>query len=1833
MVCSCALVSDSDFATNALRTVQHSPHKLETSCLDVSLFEATKDELPVQDLGQSKEKEDSSDQTNITIVVSGILPSQEALSDYFENKRKSGGGEISEMVFNDEGNAVISFAEVKDLKRLLEGPHFIDDNSLTVMKKPRVPLDPLRIHVKGLNETRTSKDHLKNYLEKFADTDVADVYFGCNNNALVTFETQQDFGALFDKVKKDTRGLQGCKLELERVPICKCIKVSGLKKETSKDAIELYFESEKKAGGNRVIDIKREENSGDKALIIFHDPSSVQNVVKRSHVLDDKELVVEPYYPFLEKPPKRCTEVTVDAAVFDFIKKNHDQELQAILEECEVLVEVTKESHNSIITIFPSEKKCSHQLLQEKAGRVELFLTSFVKIEVDIAPELFDEIARRWEELNSFQDLPNYLVVFNAHSRLAQIVGKKDFVNQEQLKLKELINAAEKDTELMKSVVEVFETEFQRSRLILLKMSGICERLEDRHPHLSITFDVNFDKLCLKGPVSLLQEVRLEVYQFISKVVEQTVELSKNLINVLKRSQVSDFTQHLLKQKDIQAYFVYDEIKGSTDVLIVGVSSQSVTEAEIELKNVIQEKSLHLTRENALVLEGSRWKEFHSEVISKFKVGIFAERSSSTVWVSGIADDVEECYKKIKDFFDANTILHETLPLDHGTTRFIVEKWSSKLDEIKKDLATCYLDIKASSEVEGIEVSGTNEGLKKCISRLQDLAKAVQKDKVPIDKPGMKKFFLQDRRGPELLKTIEDSNHCVILTKERNENEVEVKPPPKLICSYLTQEGKTISVFKGDITNHRVDAIVNAANENLRHAGGLAGAIVRAGGQEIQTECNRFTRGGKVLPEGRALVTTAGKLPCDKVIHTVGPKWDPEEDEEGKQLKERVLKYAITNCLKEARSLRTIAIPAVSSGVYGFPRELCARVILDAVLDFCKRNPFCTLKEIHLVNIDDPTVSEFEKETRKRFAGEMTFSDNGESSLAGFDMSIASSLTPRSTRIQNFQELVTTRSAQSIRITVKVADLAKEEADILVGTAASSLNLEQNPCARALSKAAGPGLQQQCSRKGPIVEGDIAVIDREHKGDLKCQAVFFAVCSPWNNGRGVEVLKRLLTKCLEKADNQNMESIAFAAIGTGILQFPRDKVAEVYFDEVITYNEKNPKTTLKDVRFVLYEKDADTIQAFHSAEQKTKRSRQILAGKSTQRELQQAAEAAAFPPETSTFSPVKERKPDHLETTVGTLCFQVQPGDITQETTDAIALISDCRLDVAASAAGKAILQVGGNSIKTECSRCSPQTHSSVTVINAGELKARHLYLIVPAAGRLTPKSLEAAVLQCLQEAEKRSITSISFPAIGTGNLGISAKSCALSMLSATHEFSKQNPVSLKLIKMTIFQKPMIKEFRLAMVEESGEKPVAQPGLVRKFIGPLEKMAGALRCGLGGKKELKTTPANQELFEADNRKIDLLIVAGCNSDLKKASNAVSDVISETCKQQKIKTALTENLREQHMKILNTLSLRYDVKITVEHEHIVVDGQLDDIVQVISEIHEMLHEVEKEEHERSQAEVLSVDIQWMYKSKGKFEEYDSRLKAQIELAFRQKKQSVFIEKDGKQYLIDYRAMTQEDAYHNVTDVRRIDLRKDVVFPVYWCPQPTDRSGQEETVHLFQLDPVADAQEYKKVSDPFLKSCPDKKIITIKRVQNPALYHTYAVFKQRMEKRGGSNEMCLFHGTKSAKCELINHKGFNRSFCGENAAYFGNGVYFAMKSSYSARSTYSPPDDNGHRYMYLARVLVGEYTEGRKGLITPPPKNLINVTDTYDTVVDKIANPSIVVVFYDWQCYPEYLITFQ
>lgn len=142
-----------------------------------------------------------------------------------------------------------------------------------------------------------------------------------------------------------------------------------------------------------------------------------------------------------------------------------------------------------------------------------------------------------------------------------------------------------------------------------------------------------------------------------------------------------------------------------------------------------------------------------------------------------------------------------------------------------------------------------------------------------------------------------------------------------------------LEVLKGDITSLKTEAIVNAANSGLLGGGGVDGAIHRAGGPSILAECREIRRTAYPdgLPPGEAVITAAGNLPCSYVIHTVGPVWHG-----GNAGEDNTLTRAYASCLELARGrkLSSIAFPAISTGVYGFPKDRAARIAFTAVREF-----------------------------------------------------------------------------------------------------------------------------------------------------------------------------------------------------------------------------------------------------------------------------------------------------------------------------------------------------------------------------------------------------------------------------------------------------------------------------------------------------------------------------------------------------------------------------------------------------------------------------------------------------------------------------------------------------------------------------------------------------------------------------------------------------------------------------------------------------------------------------------------------------------------------------------
>ncbi len=173
---------------------------------------------------------------------------------------------------------------------------------------------------------------------------------------------------------------------------------------------------------------------------------------------------------------------------------------------------------------------------------------------------------------------------------------------------------------------------------------------------------------------------------------------------------------------------------------------------------------------------------------------------------------------------------------------------------------------------------------------------------------------------------------------------------------HVFPSGACLELALGDLTREHVDAIVNAANDHLQHGGGVAAAIARRGGPLIQRESNRWVREHGPVSHDRPAVTAAGDLPCRYVIHAVGPVWG-SGDETTK------LAAAVRGSLQTAAELglTSIALPAISTGIYGFPLPLAAEIILQTITEFTRQNPTIGLRVIRITLWDEDALQVFEK--------------------------------------------------------------------------------------------------------------------------------------------------------------------------------------------------------------------------------------------------------------------------------------------------------------------------------------------------------------------------------------------------------------------------------------------------------------------------------------------------------------------------------------------------------------------------------------------------------------------------------------------------------------------------------------------------------------------------------------------------------------------------------------------------------------------------------------------------------------------------------------------------------
>ncbi|XP_071400529.1 protein mono-ADP-ribosyltransferase PARP9 [Centroberyx affinis] len=440
---------------------------------------------------------------------------------------------------------------------------------------------------------------------------------------------------------------------------------------------------------------------------------------------------------------------------------------------------------------------------------------------------------------------------------------------------------------------------------------------------------------------------------------------------------------------------------------------------------------------------------------------------------------------------------------------------------------------------------------------------------VPLQGPS---FNIVRQCGPALKDVLQSKFGCSVeihdVDFDRDPSSGQWSRPtvvPKMRYSAQLQNGVKVSVWKADLTNFTVDAVVNAANDQLEHYGGLAQALSDAGGPEIQRESKQYIKKHGALKTGEAAVTNAGKLPCKKIIHAVGPRVPTLPTAAIVAQAEPRLTEAVWNILAlvEKHNLQSVAIPALSSGLFNFPLPRCADIIVTTLKKYYDQKKSGRLpSEIFLVNHDDPSVSEMERACRRILANtHMSYSQAAGSQGKG------AAKTPE-----------TVVQIGKVSLTLAKGRIEEQQTDVIVNTTSQDFKLSGGEISSALLKKAGYKMQSEMDQHNKYHLTGQAHIIPSKPYDLKCKQVYHTVCPQVGDKEAQKILSTIIYNCLTMAATAHHRSIAFPAIGTGNLKFNKSVAAQIMTRAAADFAQK--ASDKMDIHFVIYPPDNVTFKAF-----------------------------------------------------------------------------------------------------------------------------------------------------------------------------------------------------------------------------------------------------------------------------------------------------------------------------------------------------------------------------------------------------------------------------------------------------------------------------------------------------------------------------------------------------------------------------------------------------------------------------------------------------------------------------
>lgn len=1304
-------------------------------------------------------------------------------------------------------------------------------------------------------------------------------------------------------------------------------------------------------------------------------------------------------------------------------------------------------------------------------------------------------------------------------------------------------------------------------------------------------------QLVLEGPVEDLIKAGEHISEEENLVFERTVSN--------KSPQFFTFLRKVYGDPGVLAEFlgVGDKVEvelRDTELHFFSLCPDDLDEAEKRLEEELKEVKIYVP--NCPVVP----PELHEKL--KSKAGELNQRgcramvvpAADTVCLLGHTHEVEELNETVSQFILDQLNIEGNVLLPYPE---LVQLLPELLLLHDFDFSSVSFHPVASSSRPMVVLQGPSRKVTEVRNRLGPFLDSLVQERVTIDLPAAERHF-GSHSGRESLLRVSHSHKSLIQFEEQPH----VSRNNTAIAKFSFQSGLQLLVYQGDITQQYADALVNAANEDLDHCGGVAAALSKAAGPQMQKECKDMVKQTGKIPTGDVVVSTGGNLKCKKLLHAVGPVAGKAGGRE-KVLLAKTVQSALN--LAEMMEFSSIAMPCISSGVFGVPVAVCSEAIVTAIKEFGSQGGH-SLNKIILIDNRGEVVRAMQEACRRILGG--VGGGNGAQMDAEFQMGADGRDAERGAAA------AAAAGDGDVCIEIVQGTIETQTVDALVSPMRGHDPLSTR-IGNVLSHTVGPQFAVEFHKEagGASQPGETVVV--ENLPALQCKAVIFLNQACWDNdqnGNAVQALRQGIRKILASCGIRGFRSVAFPVLGAGVaLRFPHSVAAKVLMEEVGAFKQSRASRSPFLVRIVIHPNDKESTKAFQSAQGASH-----LGGFTNDADPAQAS----FYQKVSTTN-------DEVTAMLGGVKLQMVRGDIVNAGTDVIVNTTD--FSNYHSGVSKSILAAAGPTVLAELTQVGIPAKLMCTT-GPGILGCKEIF---HASFKCDPEVFRKNCKKIVKLCESKGYKSVAFPAINTGAAGMdSAKACKAMLDGMAAALRDLKPNSLTLIRVIIMQQPVFLAFRSELMSRFGQSAPRRLSLKEKAKEKLTRLQEKLSRAF-----TPSAPQGQTFMPSKPPPAFFRVIS-CDPDviraIKRDLEAIlqAELIEREVDVQQLSRLSDMELEAVRGKIsVSGIVLEHQRRPGSDggrsnrarsgHEVFVLKGLKADVLSVTELIHKAVQEALCRDLQDKEEAMLALTVQWSMKDgNGVWQELSLRDNYRLEEARLKNQTSVeMATPDGTMLQVNLRAGDATDPLTGITyKVKRSQSDTALELPAHWEPM------DEEIFKKVELK--SDSPEFKRVAKHFLETA-KYNIHKIERVQNLYLWHAYSVCKQRILTKNGAAELgekFLYHGTSAQSCTLIERDRFDRSYAGEHAAMYGKGVYFAVNANYSA-DRYSQPDASGLKRLYVARVLTGRHTVGMRTMKAPPLRGS-DPTDRFDSLVNDQQQPSMFVIFHDDQAYPEYLITF-